>query len=186
MVLDKSFFSDSKVSKILGELMETRRACRSWLGVGECHYHDCTGKAQPHGDAPEWLVPVYHPGRGTLNCFRDYLDLSSLYEASWTYIDGQLKVAAYSTVDVCKGDLVEPSLLESYLPRLQGYGEQVEIFPFSQELIRKGKVLFETKLDYGTRLASVSADKVSDAIPRGWYDRDFKVVIRYSKDLVSI
>lgn len=186
MVLDKSFFSDSKVSKILGELMETRRACRSWLGVGECHYHDCTGKAQPHRDAPEWLVPVYHPGRGTLNCFRDYLDLSSLYEAAWTYIDGKLKVTVYSTVDVCKGDLVEPSLLESYLPRLQGYGESVEIFPFTQELIRKGKVLFETKLDYGTRLASVSADEVSDATPRGWYDRDFKVIMRYSKDLVSI
>ncbi|MBW4446909.1 MAG: hypothetical protein KME38_08525 [Spirirestis rafaelensis WJT71-NPBG6] len=172
--------------KILGELMEIRRGCQSWLGVGECHYHNCTGKAQSLIGAPEWIVPVYHPRRGTINCFRDYLDLSSLYEAAWTYIDGKLEVTVYSTIDLCKGDLVEPSLLESYLPRLQGYGEPVEIFPFTHELIRKGKVLFETKLDYGTRLASISADEVSDAIPRGWYDQDFKVVMRYSKELVPM
>lgn len=186
MVLNKSFFSDSKVSKILGELMETRRACQSWLGVGECHYHDGTGKLQPLNSDHEWLVPVYHPRRGTINCLRDYLDLSSLYEAAWTYIDGKLKVTVYSTIDVCKGDVVDHCLLESYLPKLQEYGEPVEIFPFTQELIRKGKVLFETKLDYGTGLASVNADEVSDAIPRGWYDRDFKVVMRYSKELVPI
>jgi hypothetical protein len=186
MVLDKSFFSDYKVSEILGELMEIRRGCQSWLGVSESHYHDGTGRAQPLSNAPEWLVPVYHPGRGTLNCFRDCLNLSRLYEAAWTYTDGKLKVTAYSTVDLCRGDPVDHSLLESYLPRLQSYDSPVEIFPFSRELIMKGKVLFETKLAYGTRLAPVSADEVSNSIPRGWYDRDFKVVIRYSKELVLI
>ena len=186
MVLHKTFFSDPTVSQILGELTEIRRGCQSWLGVTEAHYHDSTGKAQPLSNAPEWLVPVYHPQRGTINCFRDCLNLSSLYEAAWTYIDGKLKVTAYSTVDLCRGDSVEHSLLESYLPRLQGYGSLVEIFPFNRELIIKGKVLFETKLTYGTRLAPISADEVSNCIPRGWYDRDFKVVIRYSKELVLI
>lgn len=184
MVLHKSFFSDSRVSEILGELMEIRRGCQSWLGVTEAHYHDSTGKAQPLNNAPEWLVPVYHPRRGTINCFRDCLNLSNLYEAAWTYIDGKLRVTAYSTVDVCKGDPVESSLLEHYLPRLQGYGTSVQIFPFNRNLIMKGNVLFESKLTYGIGLYSVCAEQVNNNIPRGWYDRDFKVVIRYSPELV--
>lgn len=186
MVLHKSFFCDPTISQILGELIEIRRGCQSWLGVTEAHYHDGAGKVQPLSSAPEWLVPVYHPRRGSINCFRDCLNLSSLYEAAWTYIDGKLRVTGYSTVDLGRGDTVEHSLLERYLPRLQRYDSQVGIFAFNREVIVKGKVLFETKLDYGTRLTSVSADEVSDGIPRGWYDRDFKVVMRYSKELVSI
>ena len=186
MVLPKSFFSDPTVSQILGELIEIRRGCQSWLGVSEAHYHDSTGKAQPLNSAPEWLVPVYHPRRGTINCFRDCLNLSNLYEAGWTYIDGKLKVTVYSTVDVYKGDPVERSLLEHYLSRLQGYGTAVQIFPFNRNLIMKGNVLFESKLNYGIRLHYVCAEQVNNDIPRGWYDRDFKVVIRYSKELVSI
>jgi hypothetical protein len=186
MVLHNSFFSDPTVSQILGELMDIRRGCQSWLGVAEAHYHDTTGKAQPISLAPEWLVPVFDPRRGTLNCFRDCLNLSSLYEAAWTYIDGKLRVTAYSIVDLCRGNPVDYSLLERYLPGLQGYGVSAEIFAFNQELIRKGKVLFETKAIYGTKVYSVSAEQVNDDIPRGWYDRDFKVVMRYSKELVSI
>ena len=49
----------------------------------------------------------------------------------------------------------------------------------------KGNVLFESKLTYGIGLYSVCAEQVNNDIPRGWYDRDFKVVIRYSKELVS-
>ncbi|MBD2512405.1 hypothetical protein H6G91_35210 [Nostoc muscorum FACHB-395] len=186
MVLHKSFFSDPAVSQILSELIEIRRGCQSWLAVAEAHYHDSTGKAQPLSSAPEWLVPVYHPRRGTLNCFRDCLNLSSLYEAGWTYIDGKMKVTVYSIVDLCRGNPVEPSLLENYLPKLQNYGVSVQIFPFNQELIVKSKVIYESKFTYGTRSYSVSADQVSDSIPVAWYDWDYKVIIRYSKELVVI
>jgi len=186
MVLHQSFFVDPAVSEILGELMEFRRGCQSWLGVGEPHHHDGTGKVQPINSTPAWLVPVYHPRRGTLNFFRDYLNLSSLYEAAWTYIDGKLRVTVYSTVDLCRGNPVEHSLLEHYLPRLQRYGGPVEIFPFDRELIMKRKVLFETKLTYGTRITAISADEVNHAVPRGWYDWDFKVVIRYSEEILLV
>jgi hypothetical protein len=44
MVLPESFFSDRTVSQIMGELMDIRRDCQSWLAVGEAHYHDRKGK----------------------------------------------------------------------------------------------------------------------------------------------
>ncbi len=53
-----SFFSDRTVSQILGELMDIRRDCQSWLAVGEAHYHDRKGKAQAINKAPQWLIPA--------------------------------------------------------------------------------------------------------------------------------
>ena len=102
--------------------MDIRRDCQSWLAVGEAHYHDRKAKAQAINKAPEWLIPVYHPQRGTINCYKDCLNISNLYEAGWTYIDGKLIVAVYSTVDLCRGYPVDISLLENYLPPLQKYG----------------------------------------------------------------
>jgi hypothetical protein len=58
MVLPDSFFSDRTVSQILGELMDIRRDCQSWLAVGEAHYHDRKGKAQAINKAPQWLIPA--------------------------------------------------------------------------------------------------------------------------------
>ena len=186
MALNESFFSSAGVSHILGELTETRRNCKSLLGVGEAHYHDAMGKAQPLSNAPKWLIPVYHPRRGTLNCFKDCLDLSKLYEAGWTYIDCQLRVTVYSTVDLCQGDPVDNSLLQHYLPKLQDYGSCVQIFPFNREIINKKNVIYETKHVHGTRAKSVKADEIDDSIPTAWYDFDYKTIIRYSKDLVLI
>ena len=53
-----SFFSDRTVSQILGELMDIRRDCQSWLAVGEAHYDDRKGKAQAINKAPQWLIPA--------------------------------------------------------------------------------------------------------------------------------
>ncbi|MBW4570542.1 MAG: hypothetical protein KME31_21705 [Tolypothrix carrinoi HA7290-LM1] len=105
---------------------------------------------------------------------------------SWTCVDGQVRVVAYSTVDVGRGDTVEHSLLERYLPRLQGYGDGVEIFAFNKNVPLQGKVLFESEHSFGVRTQSACAERLKDSIPRGWYDRDFKVVIRYSKELVPM
>jgi hypothetical protein len=58
MVLPQSFFSDRTVSQIVGELMDIRRDCQSWLAVGEAHYHDRKGKAQGINKAPQWLIPA--------------------------------------------------------------------------------------------------------------------------------
>ncbi len=58
MVLPDSFFSDRTVSQILGELMDIRRDCQSWLAVGEADYHDRKGKAQAINKAPQWLIPA--------------------------------------------------------------------------------------------------------------------------------
>ena len=52
MVLPDTFFSDRTVSQILGELMDIRRDCQSWLAVGEAHYHE-KGKAQAINKAPQ-------------------------------------------------------------------------------------------------------------------------------------
>ncbi len=57
-VLPDSFFSDRTVSQILGELMEIRRDCKSWLAVGEARYHDRKGKAQAINKAPQCLIPA--------------------------------------------------------------------------------------------------------------------------------
>ena len=186
MALHEDFFSDHKVSQILGELIEIRRERHSWLGVTEAHYHDETGRVQSICGCPEWLIPVYHPQRGTLNCYKDYLDLSNLYEVAWTYINGKLRVAAYSTLDLHKGHTIEHSLLEEYLPRLQNYGSPVEIFSFNRELIKKQKLLLEIKDTHGTRLTTIDTAQITDTIPKGWYDWDYKVIICYSKDLVAV
>ena len=48
-----SFFSDRTVSQILGELMDIRGDCQSWLAAGEADYHDRKGKAQAINKAPQ-------------------------------------------------------------------------------------------------------------------------------------
>lgn len=186
MVLPDSFFSDRTVSQILGELMDIRRDCQSWLAVGEAHYHDRKGKAQSINKAPEWLIPVYHPQRGTINCYKDCLNISKLYEAGWTYIDGKLIVGVYSTVDLCRGYPVDISLLEKYLPPLQKYGVPMMIFPFKREIILQEKILSETESAYGTKIQLVDVAQAQDMIPRAWYDRDYKVLIKYSALLVTL
>jgi hypothetical protein len=57
-VLPDTFFSDRTVSQILGELMDIRRDCQSWLALGEADYHDRKGKAQAINKAPQWLIPA--------------------------------------------------------------------------------------------------------------------------------
>jgi len=52
------FFSDRTVSQILGEFMDIRRDCQSWLAVREADYHDRKGKAQAINKAPQWLIPA--------------------------------------------------------------------------------------------------------------------------------
>jgi len=56
MVLPDSFFSDRTVSQILGELMDIRGDCQSWLAAGEADYHYRKGKAQAINKAPQWLI----------------------------------------------------------------------------------------------------------------------------------
>jgi hypothetical protein len=184
MKLNKGFFNDPEVSQILGELMSIRANRRSWLAVGESHYHDGFGKAQPIDTAPNWLVPVYHPKRGTVNCYKDTLNLSKLYEAGWTYINGELTVTVYSTIDLTQGDRIELKLLEKYLPPLQKFGVSMQVFPFNASLTKANKIIYETKIPYGTRSISVHPDLVVDSIATAWYDRDYKVIIRYSQDLL--
>ena len=47
------FFSDRTVSQILGELMDIRGDCQSWLAAGEADYHDRKGKTQAINKAPQ-------------------------------------------------------------------------------------------------------------------------------------
>ena len=46
------------MSQILGELMDIRGDCQSWLAAGEADYHDRKGKAQGINKAPQWLIPA--------------------------------------------------------------------------------------------------------------------------------
>ncbi|MBD0341217.1 MAG: hypothetical protein ICV61_10105 [Microcoleus sp. Co-bin12] len=51
-------FGDRTVSQILGELMDIRGDCQSWLAAGEAHYHARKGKAQAINKAAQWLIPA--------------------------------------------------------------------------------------------------------------------------------
>ncbi|MEG4445570.1 hypothetical protein QUB47_26560 [Microcoleus sp. AT9_B5] len=45
-MLPDCFFCDRTASQILGELMDIRGDCQSWLAAGEADYRDRKGKAQ--------------------------------------------------------------------------------------------------------------------------------------------